>query len=171
MAQKRGTTVYLPDRRIDLLPKLLTEDVCSLVDRGPRYTFSFLCLMDMSGEVYKYQFRKCKIKNIANLTYSEAWSLITDTENDPGRLRAQYSERSLVSRLKSSLKPLFELTKELRRKRFENGALTLESAELDFTLDDDKNPVGVHEHQKVPTMELIEELMLLCNVYSAVRVY
>lgn len=54
MAQKRGTTVYLPDRRIDLLPKLLTEDVCSLVDRGPRYTFSFLCLMDMSGEVYKY---------------------------------------------------------------------------------------------------------------------
>lgn len=75
-ARQRGTSVYLTDRRIDLLPKILTENVCSLVDSGPRYCFSCLFLIDQEANVYKYQFTKSKIINSANLTYKEAYDLI-----------------------------------------------------------------------------------------------
>lgn len=68
IARDRSTTVYLPDRRIDLLPKLLTEHVCSLVDIGPRYCLSCLCLMNKTN-VIKYIFVKTKILNRKNMTY------------------------------------------------------------------------------------------------------
>ena len=60
--------MYLPDRRIDLLPKLLTENVCSLVDIGERYCLSCLCLLHET-DIIKYLFVKTKIKNSKNLSY------------------------------------------------------------------------------------------------------
>lgn len=108
---------------------------------------------------------------MANLTYYEAWSILTTPEGHRPEIREEYADELLLSKLAASLRPLFAITKELRRKRYASSALTLESPELDFSLDQDNNPVAVEEHKKVPTMELIEELMLLCNVHAAVRVH
>ena len=57
-ARNRGTSVYLADRRIDMLPKLLTESVCSLVSDGPRFCFSVLFLLNEEAEVLAYRFAK-----------------------------------------------------------------------------------------------------------------
>lgn len=69
-ARKRGTSVYLADRRIDMLPKILTENICSLVYTGPRFCFSDMCLVDAeTGKTLAYKFCKTVIQNRANLTY------------------------------------------------------------------------------------------------------
>lgn len=61
--------MYLADRRVDMLPKMLTEDVCSLVARGERFCFSVIYLVDGEANVIVERFVKTVIRNRANLTY------------------------------------------------------------------------------------------------------
>ncbi|CAL5975918.1 Mitotic_control protein dis3 [Hexamita inflata] len=167
-ARKRGTSVYLADRRIDMLPKLLTECVCSLVSDGPRFCFSVLFLMDPEGTVLTYQFVKTTIINQANLTYQEAYNLINNPTVD---INSKFNQPDLKQGLSFGLNELFRLSQIMRKQRFENGSLTLESAEIDFKLDDNKNPIGVQQHKMIPTMSMVEEFMLLANVYAAKLTY
>ena len=80
-ASKRGTSVYLADRRIDMLPKMLTENVCSLVSDGQRFCFSVIYLVDTELNIIHERFCKSVIHNKANLTYEEAYKLIIDENN------------------------------------------------------------------------------------------
>ncbi|KAH0574438.1 Mitotic control protein dis3 [Spironucleus salmonicida] len=165
-ARKRCTSVYLQDRRIDMLPKLLTEQVCSLVADGERFTFSCMFLLDRdSGKVLFYRFCKTIIINKANLSYYEAQALL-----DAGssvQINPKYNNIALKEKLVLSIQQLMNISLKLKQQRIDNGALLLDSPEAAFQLDAFGMPIKLDSHEHIPTMSLIEEFMLLANYYAA----
>jgi exosome complex exonuclease DIS3/RRP44 len=123
-AARRCTTVYMVDRRTDMLPSLLTETLCSLVSDVDRMAFSVIWEIDSKTyEIVNAKFGKSCIKSRASLNYYKAQEMIDDkNDNSP---------------LTKSLRGLLEIARVLRDRRVKNGALTLASPELKFKLDNE----------------------------------
>uniref|UniRef100_A0A3B0MFC3 Ribosomal RNA-processing protein 44 n=1 Tax=Theileria annulata TaxID=5874 RepID=A0A3B0MFC3_THEAN len=119
-ASERCTTVYLVDRRTDMLPKLLTTNLCSLMSDVNRLTFSVYWEMDMNGVILATKFSKSVIKSRRSLTYQQAQEMIDSSSNDE---------------VSVSLRNLNNLSKILRKQRIERGAVELESSEVKFEFD------------------------------------
>ncbi|PHJ16079.1 rnb family domain-containing protein [Cystoisospora suis] len=115
-ASERCTTVYLVERRTDMLPALLTTDLCSLVGGQDRLAFSVLWVMTPKGEILSSSFHKSFIHSRAALTYAEAQNMIDDP-----------SDRSELS---ENLRRLLSLSKVIREKRMQAGALQLASPDV-----------------------------------------
>ena len=115
-AANRCTTVYLVGRRTDMLPKLLTETLCSLKSQVERLTFSVIWEITKNGEVVNVDFMKGIIKSRAALTYAEAQKIIDDSSDN--------------SELAQSIRGLNSLARIFRKKRIEAGALTLASTQV-----------------------------------------
>uniref|UniRef100_A0A383VI63 Uncharacterized protein n=1 Tax=Tetradesmus obliquus TaxID=3088 RepID=A0A383VI63_TETOB len=153
-AASRATTTYLVQRRIDMLPKPLTEDICSLRGGVERLAFSAIWEMTPGAEVVSVRFTKSVIASRAALTYAEAQTRIDD-------------ER-LHDEVTLGLRTLMSLSKQLRAKRFEAGALSLASPEVKFKIDTEThNPLDVGMYQTLDTNSMVEEMMLLANVAVA----
>lgn len=106
-AASRATTVYLVDKRIDMVPELLSSNLCSLRGNVERFAFSVCCEMDSEANILKTKFHKSVIKSKAALTYEEAQLIIDDrNKNDD---------------IAQSLRRLNSLAKILKRKRTEKG--------------------------------------------------
>ncbi|XP_053992821.1 uncharacterized protein LOC128883949 [Hylaeus volcanicus] len=149
-AAQRCTTVYLVDRRTDMLPALLTTDLCSLVDNVDRLSFSVLWEISPCGTILKTSFEKTVIRSRKAMTYEEAQTLLDDA-----------SDNTL---LKQCLFTLNSLAKKLRRKRMLHGALELASLEVKFQLDSETHsPNDVDVYHVRDTNKLVEEFMLLAN--------
>ena len=134
-ALRRGTTTYLVQRRLDMLPKPLTEDICSLRADVERLAFSVFWRVDpatmLPRKDVKPRLTKSIIKSSKALTYQKAQEIIDDETNDK-------------SDLANDLRRLRDVSKALRVKRMEQGALTLASPEVRFELDDEtSNPLDV----------------------------
>lgn len=106
-AANRGTTVYLVDRRIDMIPELLSSNLCSLIEGQLRFAFSCIWEMDANANVINVNFHKSIIKSKAALTYEQAQLLIDDSN--------QHND------LAKSLRNLNCLAKFLKSRRIENG--------------------------------------------------
>eukprot|EP00055_Hartaetosiga_balthica_P010541 m.45317 g.45317 ORF g.45317 m.45317 type:complete len:1019 (+) comp7213_c0_seq1:34-3090(+) len=157
-AASRGTTVYLSNRRIDMVPGLLSSNLCSL--RGGEERFSFSCIWELTptGEIKKTRFTKSVIKSSAAMTYLEAQTRIDD-ESDS-------------STLTESIRQLNKLAKQLKKARIERGALMLASTEVRFQLDNEtRDPVDMVIKDPLETNSLVEEFMLLANVSVAEHIY
>jgi exosome complex exonuclease DIS3/RRP44 len=129
-AADRSTTVYLTDRRIDMVPDLLSSDLCSL--RGEVERFAFSCVWEMTpgAEILSTRFHKSIIRSRRAMTYGEAQNKIDDP-NDHDVLA-------------ESLRILLGLSRILKRRRIENGALLLASSEVRFTVDSETaDPIDV----------------------------
>ena len=156
-AAKRSTSVYLVDRRIDMLPKLLTENLCSLVGNEERYTFSVVWEMTPNAEVVNTTFTKGIIKSRSAMSYYTAQAMVDDKKDN--------------SEIATGLKHLLALSKILKQKRVDAGALTLASQEMKFTMDMEAgNATDVSEYIHIPTMSMIEEFMLFANVAVAAKI-
>jgi exosome complex exonuclease DIS3/RRP44 len=156
-AARRCTTVYMVDRRTDMLPMLLTTNLCSLVSDVDRMAFSVIWEIDSKTfEVVNSKFAKSCIRSRAALNYYKAQEMIDDpNDNEP---------------LTKSLRGLLTIARVLRERRIKNGALSLASPELKFKLDlDTQTPTDVAEYLHVDTHFMIEEFMLLANVAVAER--
>jgi exosome complex exonuclease DIS3/RRP44 len=156
-AARRCTTVYMVDRRTDMLPGLLTETLCSLISDVDRMAFSVIWEIDSKTfTAVKTKFAKTCIRSRASLNYYKAQEMIDDkTDKSP---------------LTMSLRGLLTIARVLRDRRIQNGALTLASPELKFKLDNEsQNPTDVSEYLHVDTHFMIEEFMLLANVAVAER--
>ena len=161
-ALRRGTTTYLVQRRLDMLPKPLTEDICSLRADEERLAFSVFWRVDtvtmLPRKDVKPRFTKSIIKSSKALTYQKAQEIIDDEENDK-------------SDLARDLRRLRDVSKALRVKRMEQGALTLASPEVRFELDDEtSNPLDVGMYISRETNKMVEEMMLLANIAVAERI-
>ena len=158
-ASKRCTSVYLVDRRIDMLPKLLTENLCSLVGGEERYTFSVVWEVTPECNVVSTEFTKGIIKSRSAMTYYTAQEMVDDKSNNTA--------------IATSLKDLLKLSKILKKRRIEAGALTLASQEMKFTMDvqGNSNATDVQEYVHIPTMSMIEEFMLFANVAVATKIH
>ncbi|KFD47566.1 hypothetical protein M514_11567 [Trichuris suis] len=155
-AAERGTTVYLVDRRIDMLPELLSSDLCSLRASQDRFAFSVIWELDKNANTLSVRFCKSIIRSRAALTYMEA--------------QARIDDRRATDQLSISLRNLNMLAKKLKKKRKENGALTLASLEIRFNLDSESHdPIDVMAKQMLDTNSLVEEFMLLANTTVAER--
>lgn len=156
-ASCRATTVYLVDRRIDMLPGLLGSNLCSLQGGKERLTFSVVWKMDPNtAEIKECSFARSVIKSRAAMTYDQAQERL-----DKGTLESEDS----VTR---SVHLLAGLARKLKAKRIEGGALTLASPEVRFNLDTTTaNPVDVQVKEMKEANSLVEEFMLLANISVA----
>lgn len=160
-AAHRCTTVYLVDRRTDMLPKLLTEVLCSLREKVDRLAFSVIWEVDpKSMTIVNTRFGKSIIHSRAALTYQMAFDRIQNQ-----------SDQSPVT---ESLRRMLEFSKVLKRRRIEKGALTLASTQLKFKLDsrgdEASQPSDISLYTLLPTNSMIEEFMLLANITVARKI-
>eukprot|EP00980_Cylindrotheca_fusiformis_P030799 scaffold25436_cov127-Cylindrotheca_fusiformis.AAC.7 len=153
-AATRSTSTYLVNKRLDMLPALLTTDLCSLKGNVDRYAFTVLWEVTPEAEIVGVDFKKSIIHSIAALTYQEAQTFIDQPDN----------EKEDDPRV-SAVKGLASLARLFRKKRLDAGALTLASPEVKFVLDSESlNPTDVQAYALLEANALVEEFMLLANV-------
>ncbi|KAL8781893.1 MAG: hypothetical protein Q9203_000855 [Teloschistes exilis] len=157
-ASVRGTTVYLVDRRIDMLPMLLGTDLCSLKPHVERYAFSTLWEITKDADIVNSTFTKSVIRSREAFSYEQAQSRIDD--------EAQTDE------LTQGMRALLMVSKKLKRKRMDAGALNLASPEVRVqTESETSDPVDVKTKELLDTNSLVEEFMLLANISVAGKIY
>ncbi|HET9947563.1 MAG TPA: ribonuclease R [Longimicrobiales bacterium] len=149
-AMARGTSVYLVDRAIPMLPPILSSDLCSLVVDEPRYAISLLLLLDAEGRVRERRYERTRIRCRRGLSYEEA------QESLDGR-------RSLGAEIDAALRGLDDLARRIRERRRERGALELEIPEAKVVLDREGLPVDIRKRERWESHRLIEDFMILAN--------
>lgn len=158
-AADRSTTTYLVERRLDMLPGLLTETLCSIVEKQDRFAFSVFWEMTDKAEIINTSFHKTILCSSAALTYGAAQLII----DDPNTERKD---------LKESLLLLLNISKILKKRRSDAGALSLASPEVRFELDSETHdPLNLEAYQHKETNSLVEEFMLLANCSVAKQIY
>ena len=157
-ASARGTTVYLVDKRINMLPMLLGTDLCSLKPYVERFAFSTIWEVDQNANVVSVDFTKSVIRSREAFSYEQAQLRIDD--------KAKQDE------LTQGMRTLLMLSKKLKQKRLDDGALNLASPEVRVeTESETSDPVDVKTKQMLDTNSLVEEFMLLANISVAGRIY
>lgn len=146
-AAKRGTSVYLVDRTIPMLPPELSEDLCSLTPEADKLAFSVVFTIDSTGEVYDSWIGPTIIHSHKRFSYREAQEILDKGE---GLL---YRELSFF----------MKLARSLRQERLAHGGLEIETDEVKVELDTSGKPVRLYRAPHYETHHLIEELMLLAN--------
>ncbi|CAB9510598.1 DIS3-like exonuclease 1 [Seminavis robusta] len=183
-AQKRGTTFYLVDRRFDMLPSLLSSDLCSLHGEVDRLAVSVIWTLSPDMEIVKdVWYGRTVIHNCQAMTYDQAHNILHDKPPDepdkplPPPLTAGYPvSMSQVPQLKKDLTILRDLGRLLKRRREEvGGAVDLSSGdlggELKFTLDKNGNPVAVKPKKELEIHNTIAEMMIYANGYVASKIF
>ncbi|KAJ3726993.1 RNB-domain-containing protein [Lentinula raphanica] len=157
-AASRGTTVYLVDNRIDMLPSLLGTNLCSLRPFVERLAFSAIWELTPEAEIVSVRFTKSVIKSKAAFTYEEAQI----RKDDP----------HLQDDLTNSIRLLNSLAIKLKAKRMAAGALNLASPEVKIHLDsaESSDPIDVEQKELRETNSLVEEFMLLANISVARKI-
>lgn len=150
-AQKRATSVYLVDRTIPMLPERLSNGICSLRPDEEKLTFSAIFEMDIKGNVQNSRIGRTVIKSDRRFTYEEAQEIIETGQGDYAR----------------ELDVLNKMAQELRRRRYQQGALEFDRAEVRFEIDEKGKPVSVYFKESKEANKLIEEFMLLANLTVA----
>ncbi|KAF9266998.1 RNB-domain-containing protein [Marasmius fiardii PR-910] len=157
-AAARGTTVYLVDKRIDMLPSLLGTNLCSLRPFVERLAFSVIWELTPDADIVNVRFTKSVIKSNAAFTYEEAQI----RKDDP----------NLQDDLTNSVRLLNSLAIKLNGKRMAAGALNLASPEVKIHMDsaESSDPIDVEQKELRETNSLVEEFMLLANVSVARKI-
>ncbi|KAI5466700.1 hypothetical protein BGZ63DRAFT_345438 [Mariannaea sp. PMI_226] len=157
-ASIRGTTVYLVDKRIDMLPPLLGTNLCSLKPYVERYAFSVLWELNDNADIVSVRFTKSVIKSREAFSYEQAQLRIDD--------------ESQQDDLTNGMRMLLALSKKLKKKRMDAGALSLSSPEVKVqTESETSDPIDVKTKQLLDTNSLVEEFMLFANVSVAAKIY
>jgi ribonuclease R len=146
-AEKRATSVYLVDRTIPMLPEALSEDLCSLVPEQDRLAMSAVFEMSLEGDVYQRWFGETVIRSDKRFTYQEAQDVL------------QAGRGVLFEKLLTA----DTIARNLREARFRNGSIGFETDEIKFELDEKGRPVKAFRKERLDTMLMIEDLMLLAN--------
>lgn len=146
-AFERGTSVYLVDRVIPMLPERLSNDLCSLRPKEDRLSFSAVFEMDANAHVTNEWFGRTVIHSDRRFSYEEAQEILDQKEGE-------YSEELLT---------LNQLAYILRERKFAQGAISFETTEVKFHLDEKGKPLGVYVKERKDAHKLIEDFMLLAN--------
>ena len=153
-AYKRGTSTYLVDRVIHMLPPQLSENLCSLQAEKNRLAVSAIMDIDQNGELIKARFFPSLIRVTERLTYQQVEAYFNNRQK-----RDVFKNQNLADML-DRMSGLAEI---LRRRRFERGALDLDLPEARFELDDSGKPVSIQNREMGRSESLIEEFMIYCN--------
>lgn len=156
-AQKRATSVYLVDRTIPMLPEHLSNELCSLRPDEDKLTFSVVFIMDKEAQVKDYEICRTVIRSDRRFTYEEAQAVIeAGGKGLPEGL-------VVTQEMADAILTLDGLAKKLRERRFQAGAISFESTETRFEIDEKGTPLSVYFKESKDANKLIEEFMLLAN--------
>jgi len=155
-AYERGTSVYLVDRVIPMLPVRLSNDLCSLRPQRDRLTMS--CIMDVSddGRILKFRFCNSVIRSSAKLAYVQVGEYFSSGKPD----RA-------VTPMADTLDQMRSVSRTLRQRRMKEGSLDLEVPEAKVILDEEGHPTQIIYRRSDDSHQLIEEFMLAANQCAA----
>ncbi len=153
-AEERGTSVYLVDRVIPMIPHRLSNGICSLNPKVDRLTLSCEMEITSDGEVVSHEIFQSVIKTTERMTYADVNSILHDKDEE---LRDKYE----------GLVPMFERMEELaailRKKRMTRGAIDFDFKESKVLVDEDGKPQDVILRERSVAEKLIEEFMLVAN--------
>lgn len=153
-ALKRGTSVYLVDRVIAMLPHKLSNGICSLNQGVDRLALSCMMEINAKGEIVKHQIEESVICVNRRMSYTSVHKIVEEQDSEE---REEYSE----------LVPMFELMYELaailRERRFRRGSIDFDFAESKITLDEKGRPLDVKIYERNNAHRIIEEFMLAAN--------
>nr|WP_286947751.1 ribonuclease R [Pseudomonas sp. UBA6718] len=161
-AQKRGNSVYFPERVVPMLPEELSNGLCSLNPHVDR--LAMVCEMNMakSGELLDYQFYEAVIHSHARLTYNKVSYMLEQPKSSEGKaLREEYQE------VLPHLKQLYALYQALLAARHERGAIDFETQETRIVFGAGRKIAEIRPTQRNDAHKLIEECMLAANVATA----
>lgn len=157
-AYQRGTSIYLVDRVIPMLPEKLCNELCSLRPNEDKLCMSIVVEMDQQAKVIRHKVCRTVINSTYRLTYEQAQEMLDSNNNTTNPL------------LLEALQILNNLAKLLRAKRFEHGAINFESPEVRFLLNEEGEPTEIIFHHSTDANHLIEEFMLLANRIVAAEI-
>ena len=146
-AESRATSIYLVDRTIPMLPERLSNYICSLRPNEEKLCFSVIFNMNEKAEIKDFRIARTVIKSDSRLAYEDAQTVIETGKGD-------FSKEILI---------LNSLAKQLRERRFADGAINFDRYEVKFNLDEKGKPLGVYFVEGKESNHLIEEFMLLAN--------
>ena len=151
----RATSVYLVDRTIPMLPERLSNGLCSLRPNEEKLTFSAVFEMDGKGVISNRWFGRTIIESDRRFTYEEAQERIEGLDSD-------FTEEIVT---------LNNIAKQLRKKKFQQGAVNFETVEVKFKLDEDGKALEVIPKERKDAHKMIEEFMLLANKEVATHIF
>ena len=170
-ALKRSTSVYLVDRTVPMLPEHLCNYICSLRPDEEKLTYSVIFKMNEKAEVKDWHLAHTVIKSNRRFTYEEVQKVLEDhheaSEEDyksPGDHQAPLTtDAEPAENFANELIILNRIAKELRKKRFSNGAVDFDRCEVRFEIDEKGKPTSVYFKVAKDANKLVEEFMLLAN--------
>lgn len=146
-ARDRGTSIYLVDRVIPMLPEILSNDLCSLRPNEDRLAFSAVYTMRRDGTIVEEWYGQTVIHSDKRFSYEEAQEVLDSGSGD----------------FEHELATIMEISRTLREKRYNAGAIAFETEEVKFELDEDGTPIRAYTKERTETMMMIEDFMLLAN--------
>lgn len=161
-AIKRGTSVYLVDRVIPMLPRKLSNGICSLNPRVDRLAFTVMMDIDASGKVVNHEVFDSVINIDERMTYTNVYKILVE-KNEELSKRYEY--------LLEDFNMMEELSMILRRKRTQRGAIDFDFEEAKIILDEKGKPIAVKRYEITVANKIIEEFMLICNETVAEHFY
>ncbi|MBO6063171.1 MAG: ribonuclease R, partial [Bacteroidales bacterium] len=163
-AQARGTSVYLVDRTVPMLPEKLSNKLCSLRPHEEKLTFSAVFEITPLGKVINPWFGRTHIVSDYRFSYELAQAIIDAGDEAMKQSFGEGSECGIVpDEVKEAVLTLNKLALKFRKKRFANGAVSFDRPEMKVDIDENGKPVGVHQKFSKEANWLIEEFMLLAN--------
>lgn len=171
-AQFRSTSVYLLRRKLPMLPPLLSENLGSLNPGVERLAFSIFWDINLSGEVLDRWIGRTIMRSCCKLSYEHAQDIIdgkydvdsfSTLQNGLPHMHGQFQWSSVVD----SVKSLHAISKTLKEKRYNDGALSLANPKLDFLFNEDGSPYDFVFQERMESKSLVEEFMLLANRTAA----
>ncbi|MBE6054843.1 MAG: ribonuclease R [Clostridium sartagoforme] len=161
-ALKRGTSVYLIDRVIPMLPRKLSNGICSLNPKVDRLALTCFMIIDNKGKVIQHEIEETVIKTSERMTYTDVTKIL---ENSDEELIKKYDY------LVDDFKAMEELCTILREKRMKRGAIDFDFEESKIILNDLGKPIDIKPYDRAIANRIIEEFMLVCNETIAEHMY
>ncbi|WP_111308703.1 ribonuclease R [Confluentibacter sediminis] len=163
-AYERGTSVYLVDRVVPMLPEILSNNACSLRPHEEKLTFSAVFQINDKTEIKNQWFGRTVTYSDARFAYEEAQAIIESKSNTiPQDVSLTGKEYKTTQDIADAILKMDALAKIMRSKRMSNGAISFDKVEVKFNLDENANPIGVFFKSSKDANKLIEEFMLLAN--------
>lgn len=165
-AKSRGTTVYLANTKYDMLPTILSEYACSLRENVDRPAVSVIWELNSKFEVISTWFGRTSIRSRYELNYELAQKIIDNTcDKEEMKQLLEFNE------LRKDLIKLVEVGRKLRENRLNRGALELESSEIRFELNVNKDPINIIPKKDQEINHIVAEYMIFANQFVAEKIY
>lgn len=149
-ALARGTSVYLVDRTIPMLPERLSGDVCSLRPDVDRLALSVFVTLNTDGEIIQRRYERTRIRSRHRLSYEDAEEILE-------------GEGSVDPEVDEAVRTLDDLARKIRKHRLDRGALDFDLPEAKVILDDDGLPLDIQRRERLASHRLVEDFMILAN--------